>query len=154
MERFAICKVLFDPWQMQACAALAQCRSTNRRISAVTGQPDGCPQNLYELITVAKPSPSTLTPAMRLAISRAIATETPTWLAHLQTNTVHKIDVVVALAMACHAAVQGKAEDYYDLSAAMDLQRAGATTARQPCLSRPATLSGAKHQHADAQLRP
>lgn len=53
---------------------------------------------------------------MRLAISRAIATETPRgWRITKQVQS-HKIDVVIALAMACHAAVQGKAEDFYDLS--------------------------------------
>jgi hypothetical protein len=51
---------------------------------------------------------------MRLAISRAVAVETPRgWRISKQSQS-HKIDVVIALAMACHAAVRGKSEDFYD----------------------------------------
>ena len=47
---------------------------------------------------------------MRLAVSRAIAVETTRGWRISKTTAAHKIDVVVALAMACHAAVKGQAE--------------------------------------------
>ena len=51
---------------------------------------------------------------MRLAISRAVAIETQRgWRIAKQVQS-HKIDVVVALAMAAHAAVQGQSESYYN----------------------------------------
>jgi hypothetical protein len=46
---------------------------------------------------------------MRLAISRAVAIETPRGWKISKEKQSHKIDVVVALAMACHAAVEGQA---------------------------------------------
>jgi phage terminase large subunit-like protein len=51
--------------------------------------------------------------AMRLAISRTVADETPRGWRISKEKQSHKIDVVVALAMACHAAVQGQAEPYF-----------------------------------------
>ena len=44
---------------------------------------------------------------IRLAISRAVAVETPRGWRIAKDKASHKIDVVVALAMAAHAAVQG-----------------------------------------------
>jgi hypothetical protein len=46
---------------------------------------------------------------MRLAISRAVAIETPRGWRIAKEKQAHKIDVVVALAMACHAATLGQA---------------------------------------------
>jgi phage terminase large subunit-like protein len=46
---------------------------------------------------------------MRLAISRAVAVETPRGWRIAKEKQSHKIDVVVALAMAAHAAVEGQA---------------------------------------------
>jgi phage terminase large subunit-like protein len=114
--RFAVCKILFDPWQMQAVAQ--RLRNQNLPIEEFPQSPanlTAASQNLYELISaqnlVVYPDQR-----MRLAISRAIAIETPRgWRIAKQMQS-HKIDVVVALAMAAHAAVQGKSEDYYDLS--------------------------------------
>jgi phage terminase large subunit-like protein len=45
--------------------------------------------------------------ALRLAISRAVAVETPRGWKISKEKQAHKIDVVVALAMAAHAAVLG-----------------------------------------------
>jgi phage terminase large subunit-like protein len=52
--------------------------------------------------------------AMRLAISRTIAVEKPRGWHISKEKQSHKIDVVVALAMACHAAVQGQTEPYFN----------------------------------------
>ena len=69
-------------------------------------------QNLFELIEgqnlVAYPDA-----AIRLAISRAIALETPRGWRIAKEKQAHKIDVVVALAMAAYAAVKGESEYTY-----------------------------------------
>lgn len=72
-------------------------------------------QNLFELVTAQN---LTVYPdeRMRLAISHAIAIETPRGWRISKDKQSHKIDVVIALAMACHAAIQSKSEDFYDYS--------------------------------------
>ena len=72
-------------------------------------------QNLFELIRgqnlLVYPDPD-----IRLAISHAVASETSRgWRISKQMQS-HKIDVVIALAMAAHAAVQGQDEPYYNLN--------------------------------------
>lgn len=51
---------------------------------------------------------------MRLAMSRAIALETPRGWRISKEKQAHKIDVVVALAMAAYAAVKGQSEHTYN----------------------------------------
>ena len=51
---------------------------------------------------------------MRLAISRAVAVESPRGWQLSKEKQTHKIDIVVALAMACHAAIQSQKEPLYD----------------------------------------
>ena len=52
---------------------------------------------------------------MRLAISRAIAIETSRGWRIAKDKQTHKIDVVIALAMASYAAVRGQNESTYSL---------------------------------------
>jgi phage terminase large subunit-like protein len=54
---------------------------------------------------------------MRLAISRAVASETPRGWRITKEKQAHKIDVVIALAMAAYATVQGRNESTYNLDA-------------------------------------
>ena len=114
-ERFAVCKILFDPWQLQATMQrLLNAGLPAEEFPQSPANLTAASQNLYELIEsqnlVVYPSE-----AMRLAISRAVAVETPRgWRISKQTAS-HKIDVVIALAMSCLAAIRGKAEDFYDL---------------------------------------
>ena len=111
-KRFLLCKVLYDPYQMQATA---------QRLTRAGVQLEEFPQSPANLTTISQnlfirgqnllayPDPN-----IRLAISRAVASETPRgWRIAKQTQS-HKIDVVVALAMAAHAAVQGQSESYYN----------------------------------------
>jgi phage terminase large subunit-like protein len=51
---------------------------------------------------------------MRLAISRAVAVETPRGWRIAKEKQSHKIDVVVALAMAAHAAIRAQSESKWD----------------------------------------
>jgi phage terminase large subunit-like protein len=72
-------------------------------------------QNLYEIIQgrnlVLYPDAD-----MRLAVSRAVAIETSRGWRVGKEKQSHKIDVVVALAMAAHAAVKSPTESNYDTS--------------------------------------
>jgi phage terminase large subunit-like protein len=109
-RRFQIRRIVFDPFQMAATAQRLQ-----RAGLPVEEFPQSSPnltaasQNLYELIQsgalVCYPDA-----AMRLAISRAVAIETPRGWRIAKEKQAHKIDVVIALAEACHAAVQGQSE--------------------------------------------
>jgi hypothetical protein len=109
-KRFAVRKVLFDPWQMQAVAQ----RLVQRGLR-ITEFPQTSPnlteasQNLYDLITgrnlVLYPDP-----LMRLAASRAVALETSRGWRIAKEKASHRIDVVVALAMAAYAATKSVGE--------------------------------------------
>jgi hypothetical protein len=111
--RFQVRKILFDPYQMAASA-----QRLERAGLPIEEFPQSSPnltaasQNLYELIQsgalVCYPDA-----AMRLAVSRAVAVETPRGWRISKATQSHKIDVVVALAMAAHAAVQSH-EPFFD----------------------------------------
>jgi phage terminase large subunit-like protein len=112
-KRFWLRKVLFDPWQMQATAQrLTRARVALEEFPQSPGNLTTASQNLFELIEgqnlVAYPDA-----AIRLAISRAIALETPRGWRIAEEKQAHKIDVVVALAMAAYAAVKGESEYTY-----------------------------------------
>jgi phage terminase large subunit-like protein len=113
-KRFQVRKVLFDPYQMQATAQrLARLGLPIEEFPQSSPNLTAASQNLFELIQgqaiVAYPDS-----AIRLAISRAIAVETPRGWRISKTTASHKIDVVVALAMACHAAVASQSEPFFD----------------------------------------
>jgi phage terminase large subunit-like protein len=112
-KRFWLRKVLFDPWQMQAIAQrLNRARVHLEEFPQSPGNLTTASQNLFELIEgqnfIAYPDA-----AIRLAISRAIALETPRGWRIAKEKQAHKIDVVVALAMAAYAAVKGQSESDY-----------------------------------------
>jgi phage terminase large subunit-like protein len=115
-KRFRAKKILFDPWQMQATAQ--RLARDGLRIEEFPQSPANltiASQNLYELITggnlVVYPDA-----ALRLAISRAVAVETPRGWRISKATQSHKIDIVVALGMAAHAAVASQSESTYDSS--------------------------------------
>jgi phage terminase large subunit-like protein len=106
-RRLSVREVRFDPYQMQASAQ----RLTGRGVKMVEF-PQSVPNlteastNLYELIKannlIAYPDA-----AIRLAVQRTIAIETPRGWRIAKEKASHKIDVVVALGMAALGAVQG-----------------------------------------------
>jgi hypothetical protein len=108
-SRFHIMTARYDPFQMAATAQRLQ-----RAGLPIEEFPQSVPnltaasQNLFELIQ-GKNLAIYPDAAMRLAISRAVAIETPRGWKISKEKQSHKIDVVVALAMACHAAVEGQA---------------------------------------------
>ena len=105
-KRFAVRKVLFDPWQMVAVS-----QSLEKKGLHITEFPQTMPnltaasQNLYELITgrnlLMYPNAD-----LRLAVSRAVAIEGARGWRIAKEKASHRIDVVVALAMAAYAAVK------------------------------------------------
>jgi phage terminase large subunit-like protein len=105
--RFAVRGVFYDPFQMAAVAqGLQHVGVPMREVPQTPGTLTEIGTNLFELIKarslVAYPDA-----ALRLAISRAVAVETPRGWKISKEKQSHKIDVVVALAMAAHAAVLG-----------------------------------------------
>jgi phage terminase large subunit-like protein len=112
--RFRLKQVLFDPFQMVAVAQRLQ-RAGVKMVEYPQSSPNltAASQNLYELIKgrnlIVYPDA-----ALRLAVSRAVAIESPRGWRIAKEKQSHKIDVVVALAMAALAAVQNPSR--YDSS--------------------------------------
>jgi phage terminase large subunit-like protein len=105
MKRFAVRGVFYDPWQMVAVAQrLQQAGVPMRECPQSSGYLTEIGTNLFELIKgrgiIAYPDPD-----VRLAISRAVAVESSRGWRIAKEKAAHKIDIVVALAMACHAAM-------------------------------------------------
>jgi phage terminase large subunit-like protein len=109
-KRYQIRKALFDPYQMQSTAQrLAQQGVPVEEFAQSAPNLTAASQNLYELINsaglICYPDP-----AMRVAVSRCVAIETPRVWRIAKEKASHKIDVIVALAMAAHACIQGQSE--------------------------------------------
>jgi phage terminase large subunit-like protein len=114
-KRFSVRKVLFDPYQMVATAQrLAKAGVKVEEFPQTAPNLTAASQQLFELIQgqalVCYPSE-----AMRLAASRCIAIESARGWRITKEKQSHKIDVIVALAMAAYAAVQGHGEYTYTL---------------------------------------
>jgi phage terminase large subunit-like protein len=107
-SRFHIVKVLFDPYQMMGSAQRLQRAGVPiEEFPQTPANLTAASQNLYELIE-SKNLAVYPDAAMRLAISRAVAVETPRGWRISKEKQSHKIDVIIALAMACHACVEGQ----------------------------------------------
>ena len=105
--RFAVRGVFYDPYQMAAVAqGLQHVGVPMREYPQTVGNLTEIGSNLFELIK-ARGLVAYFDAALRLAISRAVAVETPRGWKISKEKVSHKIDVVVALAMAAHAAVLG-----------------------------------------------
>jgi Phage Terminase len=107
IHRYAVRGVHFDPYQMASVAQRLQAAGVPmREYPQTTGNLTEIGSCLYELIK-GRGLAVYRDAGVRLAISRTIAIETPRGWRIAKEKAAHKIDVVVALAMACHAAVQG-----------------------------------------------
>ena len=113
-SRFRVQQVLYDPYQMQA-SAQRLARAGVKMVEYPQSSPNltASSQNLYELIKgrnlVVYPDAD-----IRLAISRAIAIESARGWRIAKDKQAHRIDVVIALAMAALAAIQQQSR--YDSS--------------------------------------
>ncbi len=108
-SRFRVHRCLFDPFQMAATSQrLARDGIEIEEFAQTPANLTAASQGLYELIQarnlVVYPDAG-----MRLAVSRAVAVETPRGWRISKEKASHKIDVVVALGMASYAAVQDQA---------------------------------------------
>jgi phage terminase large subunit-like protein len=105
-DRFEVRKILFDPWQMQAVAQrLTRAGLPILEFPQTVSNLTAASQNLYELVEHGNLKVYA-DAAMRLAVSRAVAVETARGWRISKEKQSHKIDVVVALGMACHAAIE------------------------------------------------
>ena len=105
-QRFQLQACYFDPFQMVSTSQrLAKHGIKIEEFPQSPGNLTLASQTLYELIWGRN---LTVYPdeAIRLAVSRAIAVETSRGWRIAKEKQSHKIDVVVALAMACHGAMQ------------------------------------------------
>jgi phage terminase large subunit-like protein len=114
-KRFLVRKVLFDPFQLVAVAQrLAKAHVPIEEYPQTIPNLTATTSNLFDLIQarslVLYPSEQ-----MRLAVSRAIVTESSRGFKLDKVRQHHHIDVVVALSMAALAAVRGAGEPVYDL---------------------------------------
>jgi phage terminase large subunit-like protein len=103
-RRFAVRKILADPYQMVAVTQRLQKRGLPiREFPQTVPNLTIASQGLYELIE-ARALALYSDAAMRLSASRAIAVETVRGWRIAKEKQSHKIDVIVALGMAAHAA--------------------------------------------------
>jgi phage terminase large subunit-like protein len=108
-RRFTVRGVHYDPYQMASVAQrLSVAGIPMREYPQTVSNLTAMGSNLYELIKgrnlIAYPDD-----AIRLAVSRTIALETPRGLRLAKEKQSHKIDVIIALAMAAlHAVEQGE----------------------------------------------
>lgn len=110
-ERFHVVEVAFDPYQLVSVAQrLTAAGLPMVEFPQTSGNLTEASSNLYELVKAANlivyPDD-----AIRLAVQRAIAIETPRGWRIAKEKASHKIDVVVALAMAALAAVKRRPRD-------------------------------------------
>jgi phage terminase large subunit-like protein len=116
-KRFVPRAIWYDPYQMQASAqCLAKAGMPIEEYPQTVPNLTAATSNLFDLIqnrSIALYSDA----AMRLAVSRAIIVESSRGWRLDKLKQQHKIDVVVALSMACLAAVRGQGKPGYDLFA-------------------------------------
>ena len=106
-KRFSVQRVLFDPYQMIATAQRLRKAGLNiEEFAQSPGNLTAASQGLFDLIS-ARRLAMYPDPEIRLAASRAIAVEMPRGAWRIAKDKQNfKIDIIVALAMAAHAAVQ------------------------------------------------
>ena len=139
-RRFQVRKVLFDPYQLAASMQrLAKQGLRVEEFPQIVPNLTAASQNLYDLVQsqgiILYPDS-----AMRLSVSRTIAIEGARGWRIAKEKVSHKIDVVVALAMAAYGAVKSQGESppflgfgpdapdwlgYHDLAAADEQQQSG-----------------------------
>jgi phage terminase large subunit-like protein len=116
-QRFVLRQVLFDPFQMAAVSQrLAKAGMPIEEYPQTVPNLTAATSNLFDLIQ-SRGIALYFDAAMRLAVSRAIIVESSRGWRLDKLKQQHKIDVVVALSMACLAAVRGQGKPGYDLFA-------------------------------------
>ena len=120
-KAYRLRKVWFDPFQMEATAQrLAKAGLKIEGFAQTVPNLTAATSNLFDLLQERR---LVLYPdaGMRLAASRAVLVETSRGQRLDKMKQTQKIDVIVALSMACLAAVRGQHESYYNLEAMCDM---------------------------------
>jgi phage terminase large subunit-like protein len=115
-RRFQLRQVRYDPYQMVSTAQrLAKAGIPIEELPQTVANLTACSQNLFDMI---QSQALVLYPddGMRLAVSRAVAIEGPRGWRIGKDKQAFKIDVIVALAMAAHAACVAQGEAWFDQS--------------------------------------
>jgi phage terminase large subunit-like protein len=141
--RFRVKEVRYDPWQFQRSAqTLARAGLPMVEFPQTIPNLTSMGSNLYELLKdgnlVAYADPD-----VRLAIQRAVAVETARGLKITKEKASHKIDVVVALAIAALGAVEALQEARWSpdaIAALSDLQASLRRRSRYDTLPSPGSL--------------
>jgi hypothetical protein len=103
---FSVQTIYYDPWQMAAVAQRMIKRGVPmQEYPQTTSNLTDSSSNLFELIKSCSLQVYA-DDAMRTSVSQAIAVETPRGWRIAKEKAKHKIDIVVALAMACLAAIK------------------------------------------------
>jgi hypothetical protein len=150
-QRFQVVEVRYDPFQMAATAQrLLSLGVPMVEFSQTSAHLTEASSNLYELIKarnlIAYPDE-----AVRLAVQRAVALETPRGWRIAKEKASHKIDVVVALGMAALGAVQGGLGDSMAVWRRLGLQ---AIAEMQPPVPTPASEGRWESRWRDDYRRP
>jgi phage terminase large subunit-like protein len=117
---FRVRTILYDPWQMQSTSQrLIKAGLPMEEFPQSSPNLTAASQNLFDLI---ESQAIVLYPdaPMRTAVQRCVAIEGPRGWRIGKEKSAFKIDVVVALAMACYAAVQGAGKSTYTLDPFQD----------------------------------
>jgi Phage Terminase len=110
-QRFSVRAIWFDPWQMQSTAQRLSKRGLPiREFQQTVGNLTAASQNLFDLVQGRNLIMYEFGD-LRLAVSRAVAVETSRGWRIAKEKASHKIDAVVVLAIACHAAVSMREPD-------------------------------------------
>jgi phage terminase large subunit-like protein len=105
-DRFMVESVRYDPWQMQAVAQrLQRAGLPMEEFPQTVSNLTAASTNLYELVK-GRNLAVYQDAEIRLAVQRAVALETPRGWRITKEKASHKIDIVIALAMAALGAVQ------------------------------------------------
>jgi hypothetical protein len=153
-RRFLVRKILFDPYQMAAVAQrLVKGGLPIEEFPQTVGNLTAATTQLFELVAgqalVMYPSEP-----MRLAVSRCVVAESSRGLRLAKEKQSHRIDIIVALSMACHAAVQGQNVSLYDPTMAawqpdfIDKDVAADEAAREPTAAQQASQNAASYIRA------
>ncbi len=114
-KRYLVRKVWFDPFQMASVAQrLAKAHVPVEEYPQTVPNLTAATSNLFDLIE-ARALALYPDAGMRLAASRAVIVESSRGWRLDKLKQAHKIDVIVALSMACLAAVRGQDQPGYDL---------------------------------------
>jgi phage terminase large subunit-like protein len=132
-RRFRLKECRFDPYQMVSSAARLTARGINMvEFNQTAGNLTEASNNLYELVKGRNLAVYS-DPDMRLAVSRAVAIETPRGWKISKSVASHKIDIVVALGMAALGAV-GTASKKPPMAVHPDVLRRSAMIRNRPSL--------------------